>query len=44
VLDTCGAPDYREKLEKELDEWRDSEMWKAGATVRSLRPENWKPE
>jgi ketol-acid reductoisomerase len=43
VLETCGAPDYRKKLEKELDEWRDSEMWKAGATVRSLRPENWKP-
>jgi ketol-acid reductoisomerase len=43
VLETCGAPDYREKLEKELDEWRGSEMWKAGATVRSLRPENWKP-
>jgi ketol-acid reductoisomerase len=44
VLETCGAPDYREKLETELDEWRNSEMWKTGATVRSLRPENWKPE
>ncbi len=42
VLDTCGAPDYREKLTKELDEWKNSEMWKAGAAVRSLRPENWK--
>jgi ketol-acid reductoisomerase len=42
VLDTCGAPDYRERLEKELDEWKQSEMWKAGAAVRSLRPENWK--
>lgn len=42
VLDTCSAPDYREKLEKELGEWRNSEMWKAGAAVRSLRPENWK--
>ena len=42
VLDTCGASDYREKLELELDEWRNSEMWKTGATVRSLRPENWK--
>lgn len=41
VLDTCSAPDYREKLEKELDEWRKSEMWQAGRTVRSLRPENW---
>jgi ketol-acid reductoisomerase len=44
VLETCGAPDYREKLETELDEWRNSEMWKTGAAVRSLRPENWKPE
>src|SRR5271157_4927235 len=42
VLETCGAPDYREKLTKELDEWKNSEMWKAGAAVRSLRPENWK--
>lgn len=41
TLDTCGAADYRDRLEGELDEWRTSEMWKAGATVRSLRPENW---
>jgi ketol-acid reductoisomerase len=41
VLETCGAPDYRDRLEGELDEWRNSEMWKAGATVRALRPENW---
>jgi len=41
VLDTCGASDYRERLETELDGWRNSEMWKAGATVRALRPENW---
>jgi ketol-acid reductoisomerase len=40
VLDTCSAPDYREKLEQELKVLRESEMWKAGATVRSLRPEN----
>jgi ketol-acid reductoisomerase len=44
VLETCGAPDYREKLQKELDEWKNSEMWKAGAAVRSLRPENWKKD
>jgi ketol-acid reductoisomerase len=44
VLDTCGAPDYRDRLESELDEWRNSEMWKAGATVRGLRPENWKDQ
>jgi ketol-acid reductoisomerase len=40
VLEANSAPDYREKLEKELGEMRDSEMWKAGAAVRSLRPEN----
>ncbi len=32
--------DYRAGLEKELDELRSSEMWRAGAAVRSLRPEN----
>ncbi|GAA4449079.1 ketol-acid reductoisomerase [Nibrella saemangeumensis] len=31
--------DYREKLEEELKELRESEMWKAGTAVRSLRPE-----
>ncbi|MEO6039406.1 MAG: ketol-acid reductoisomerase [Saprospiraceae bacterium] len=35
-----SQPDYREKLEVELKELRDSEMWQAGKTVRSLRPEN----
>jgi ketol-acid reductoisomerase len=30
--------DYREKLEVELKELRESEMWLAGATVRKLRP------
>ena len=32
--------DYREKLEVELKELHDSELWQAGKTVRSLRPEN----
>jgi len=41
VLDANSAPDYREKLEAELREMRESEMWQAGAKVRSLRPENW---
>ena len=40
VLESNSAPDYRERLEKELAEMRNSEMWKAGAAVRSLRPEN----
>jgi ketol-acid reductoisomerase len=39
-IDSNGQPDYREKLEVELKELRDSEMWQAGKTVRSLRPEN----
>jgi ketol-acid reductoisomerase len=39
VLDANSAPDYREKLEKELDRMRNSEMWKAGRAVRELRPE-----
>ncbi len=40
VLEANSAPDYREKLEKELDIIKNSEMWQAGAAVRSLRPEN----
>lgn len=39
-IDLNSQPDYREKLEVELKELRDSEMWQAGATVRKLRPEN----
>jgi ketol-acid reductoisomerase len=35
-----SQPDYREKLNEELKELRESEMWRAGKTVRSLRPEN----
>jgi ketol-acid reductoisomerase len=40
VLEANSAPDYRQKLEKELAVMRASEMWQAGAVVRSLRPEN----
>lgn len=39
-IDNNSKPDYREKLEVELTELRESEMWQAGKTVRSLRPEN----
>ncbi len=42
VLKANSAPDYQEKLSAELKAMRDSEMWQAGAAVRSLRPENWK--
>ncbi|WCJ60449.1 ketol-acid reductoisomerase [Fontisphaera persica] len=38
VLKACGAPNYQEQLQKELNEIRDSEMWRAGAAVRALRP------
>jgi len=41
VLEANSSPDYREKLGVELKEMRESEMWQAGAAVRSLRPENW---
>ena len=40
VLEVNSAPDYREKLEKELNVIKESEMWQTGAMVRSLRPEN----
>ena len=40
VIEANSAPDYREKLQKELDEIKNSEMWLAGAAVRALRPEN----
>jgi ketol-acid reductoisomerase len=40
VLEANSAPDYLEKLRKELDTIKNSEMWRAGAAVRALRPEN----
>jgi ketol-acid reductoisomerase len=40
VLEKNSAPDYRQKLQAELDQIHKSEMWRAGAVVRSLRPEN----
>ena len=39
TLDANSRPDYRQQLEKELKEIAESEMWKAGAQVRALRPE-----
>jgi ketol-acid reductoisomerase len=41
VIRANSAPDYWEKLQAELKVIHDSEMWQAGAAVRSLRPENW---
>jgi ketol-acid reductoisomerase len=42
VLEKNSDPNYRAKLDAELRTMRESEMWRAGAAVRSLRPENWK--
>jgi len=39
-IDSNSKPDYRAGLEEELKELYDSEMWRAGRTVRSLRPKN----
>ena len=39
-IDSNSQDDYRVKLDAELAELRDSEMWRAGRTVRSLRPQN----
>ena len=38
VIKVCGAKDYPKKVASELKAIRESEMWKAGAAVRSLRP------
>ena len=40
VIEANSRPDYREKLQAELAEIRDSEMWQAGAAVRALRPQS----
>ncbi len=40
VMKANSAPDYKEGLQKELDEIKNSEMWRAGAAVRRLRPQN----
>jgi len=42
TLDRNSQSDYREKLQEELDEMSNSEMWSAGKEVRKLRPENQK--
>ncbi|GBU07318.1 ketol-acid reductoisomerase [Bacteroidales bacterium] len=39
-IDSNSKSDYREKLEEELKALRESEMWRTGAVVRKLRPEN----
>ena len=39
-IDSNSKVDYREGLNKELEAMRNKEMWRAGETVRKLRPEN----
>jgi ketol-acid reductoisomerase len=38
TIDSNSKDDYRDKLNDELKELRESEMWQAGAMVRKLRP------
>ena len=38
VLTTCSKPDYKDRLDRELAEMAQSELWQAGAATRSLRP------
>jgi len=38
VLKVCGAKDYQQKLDAELSELGNSEIWSTGKAVRSLRP------
>ncbi len=39
VLKSTGATNYKELLNAELNELGNSELWRAGAAVRKLRPE-----
>ena len=38
VLSACGKPNYQVALTKELNAMGNSEMWRAGKAVRTLRP------
>ncbi|MDO4527457.1 MAG: ketol-acid reductoisomerase, partial [bacterium] len=38
VIRDCGRKDYKERLEAKLAKIRNSELWRAGAAVRALRP------
>jgi len=38
VLRACGRKDYQKQLTKELEAIGNSEMWRAGAATRALRP------
>ena len=38
VIESCGREDYRDRLEKELAELGNEEIWRTGKQVRALRP------
>jgi ketol-acid reductoisomerase len=38
VLDSTSSADYKDSLNAELKDMRESELWQAGAAVRKLRP------
>ena len=38
VIEAGSRDDYRERLDRELAELRESELWRAGRQVRQLRP------
>lgn len=40
TLEANSKPDHRQKMAEELKTLRESELWRVGAVVRSLRPEN----
>ncbi|EME46950.1 ketol-acid reductoisomerase-like protein [Dothistroma septosporum NZE10] len=40
TMEYAGRKDYRAAFEKEMEEIRNLEIWRAGKAVRSLRPEN----
>jgi len=38
VINSLSSPDYKQKLDSELNELGNSEIWKTGKAVRKLRP------
>lgn len=40
VIESLSSPDYKKKLDAELSELGSSELWRAGAAVRKLRPKS----
>lgn len=40
AIESNSRPDYRDSLDKELEEINNQEMWVAGKILRQLRPEN----